>query len=179
MSDKVKTGENAKTTSPCTGSPSWPNAPSPSKNPLSTMEWANGLEKDKFGCTRNDAQGNKKFHAGIDIKAAVGTDCFAVEDAKVESVGSGATLGSWVSISYKKDGKTYGVAYCHLKPGSAAVAEGDSVNAGAVLAKTGASGNVGNDEPHLHLEIQDQVWVAYNDAVSRSKHGINPNGWIS
>ena len=179
MAEKDTADNKSITTNPCSGSPTWPEAPSPSKNPMTTMEWANGSEKDKFGCTRKDAAGKKKFHAGIDIKAAVGTDCYAVEDCKVESVGSGASLGSWVSISFTKDGKKYGVAYCHLQTGSAAVSEGDNVTAGTVLAKTGKSGNVGDDEPHLHLEIQDQVWVAYGDAASRSEHGINPNGWMS
>lgn len=162
---------------PCDNSPSWPVAPSPSTNPLATMAWANNAEKDKFGCTRTDSGGAKKFHAGIDLKASVGTDCYSVEDAKVTSVGYGVDLGKWVAIKYTKGEKTYGVAYCHLSEQS--VVEGASIAAGAKIGKTGKTGNVGSDEPHLHLEIQDSEWVAYSDASSRSKHGINPNSWVS
>lgn len=119
------------------------------------MEWANGKTKDKFGCTRDNGT---KFHAGIDIKAAVGTDCYAVEKATVTSVGFGNDLGKWVAIQFSVDEKTYGVAYCHLSQTS--VSEGDQVSAGQRVGKTGTTGNVGTDQPHLHLEIQSQQWVA-------------------
>jgi len=80
----------------CDSNPTWDIAPKPSKNPLSEMKWANDLEKDKFGCTRKDAAGKKKFHGGIDIKASVGTDCYATEDAVVTAIGYGADLGKYV-----------------------------------------------------------------------------------
>jgi hypothetical protein len=158
---------------PCDNPPNWPEAPAPTKYPLATMNWATGTPKDKFGCTRN---GGKKFHAGIDVKAVVGTKCFATEDGKVEEVGYGEEVGSYVSISFKKDGKTYGVAYCHLK--KAAVKKGDLVKAGDTLGETGVTGNAEPSNPHLHLEVQDQVWVAYADAADRSKHALNPNSYV-
>jgi murein DD-endopeptidase MepM/ murein hydrolase activator NlpD len=161
---------------PCDNPPVWPQAPKPSHNPLASMQWASGQDKDKFGCTRKDAQGKAKFHAGIDIKASVGTDCHAIEDSKVEEVSYGADLGKYVSISYAKDNKTYGVVYCHLSVQS--VKKGESVKAGDLLGKTGVTGNAEASNPHLHLEIQDQVWVGYPDATSRSKHGLNPNHWL-
>jgi murein DD-endopeptidase MepM/ murein hydrolase activator NlpD len=161
------------TANPCDNAPNWPSAPAPTKNPLTKMEWATGLLKDKFGCTRS---GNGKFHAGIDIKAAVGTPCFAVEDAKVETIGYGKDVGSYVTISFKKDEKTYGVAYCHLSMRT--VKEGAMVKAGEKLGETGISGNADPDNPHLHLEIQDQVWVGYADAEERSRHGVNPNSYL-
>ena len=137
------------------------------------MEWATGALKDKFGCTRNSGS---KFHAGIDIKAELGTDCFATERSKVEEVGYGTDLGKYVSISFKKEGKTYGVAYCHLSKTS--VKKGDSVEAGQKIGKTGKTGNASEDNPHLHLEVQDQVWVAYDTADERSEHGLNPNSYV-
>lgn len=161
---------------PCDSTTSWTKAPKPSHNPLAVMKWATGQEQDKFGCTRKDAQGKKKFHAGLDLQAPIGTKCFAVEDAKVEDVGSGADLGKWVSISFTKNGKTFGVAYTHLSKQS--VKNGDNVKAGAELGETGDSGNAAGETPHLHLEVQDQVWVAYASAADRSKHGLDPNDWV-
>ena len=159
---------------PCDNAPNWPAAPNPLRNPLKVMEWATGKQKDKFGCTRD---GGTKFHAAIDIKAAVGTECYAVSDAKVEEVGYGDDVGTYVSISYKIGAQIIGVAYCHLS--KTQVKKGDTVTAGAVLGKTGTSGNADPAEPHLHLEYQKQVWVAYADASDRSKITMNPNSLIS
>lgn len=158
---------------PCDKPSTYTMAPKPSKDPLTVMAWATGTPKDKFGCTRD---AGKKFHAGIDIKAAIGTECYAVEDAKVEEVGSGDEVGLYVSLSYTRAGKTYGVAYCHLSKRS--VTKGDSVKAGDVIGKTGTSGNAEVGNPHLHLEVQDQIWVAYADAESRAKHSLNSNSYM-
>ena len=158
---------------PCANPPAWPLAPAPKKKPLDVMEWATGRLKDQFGCTRD---GGAKFHAGIDIKAAIGTPCYAVEDAKVRAVGSGTDLGKYVTISFQKDGKTYGVAYCHLRKQS--VEEGDDVKAGDKLGETGITGNAEAENPHLHFDMQDQIWVGYEDAAERSKHGVNTNSYV-
>lgn len=161
-------------TGPCPNANGWTVAPKPTHNPLENMEWANGTQKDKFGCTRN---GGNKFHAGIDIKAEKGTDCFATEDSKVTEVGFGTEVGTYVAISYKKGSKTYGVAYCHLSKTS--VTKNQQIKAGDKIGETGRSGNVPiGDQSHLHLEVQDQVWVAYDDAEERSNHSLNPNNWI-
>ena len=162
----------------CDNNPTWNLAPQPSKNPLAKMVWANDLEKDKFGCTRKDIGGKKKFHGGIDIKASVGTDCFAIEDGVVTAIGFGDDLGKYVAIKFKKDGKEFGVAYCHLSKHDI-LKEGDKVKAGVVVGKTGKTGNVGSDEPHLHLEVHDQEWLTYDDEVKRSAHSLNPNNYIS
>ena len=158
---------------PCEDPPVWPSAPSPSVTPLKVMEWSSGTTKDQFGCSRDSG---KKFHAGIDIKAPVGTPCYAMENAKVEEVGFGEDVGKYVSISFKKAGKDYGVAYCHLK--NTSVKKGASVKAGDQVGDTGITGNADASNPHLHLEIQDQVWIAYANAADRSVHGINPNNYI-
>jgi murein DD-endopeptidase MepM/ murein hydrolase activator NlpD len=138
------------------------------------MEWATGTLKDRFGCTRNSCT---KFHAGIDIKATVGTACYATEDGKVEEVGYGKDLGKYVSISFNKDGKTYGVAYCHLSKRS--VSKGATVAAGQKLGETGIMGNADSSNPHLHLEVQGQIFVAYDNAFVRSKHSLDSNSYIS
>jgi lysozyme len=164
-------------TSVCDSGPTWLEAPTPTKSPLSEMKWANDLEKDKFGCTRNDAVGNKKFHGGIDIKAAIGTNCFATEDSVVTAIGYGNDLGKYVAIKFTKDGKTYGVAYCHLSKHDI-LSIGDNVTAGTVVGKTGKTGNVGTDASHLHLEVHNTEWKAYDNDADRSAHSLNPNNYI-
>lgn len=137
------------------------------------MKWATGTQKDKFGCTRD---AGTKFHAAIDLEAAEGTLCFAVADAKVEEVGYGKEVGKYVSISYKVGLQTIGVAYCHLSKPLAA--KGATLKAGAIIGKTGTTGNASGGVPHLHLEIQNQVWVAYELADDRSKHALNSNSYM-
>lgn len=129
--------------------------------------------KDKFGCTRN---GRAKFHAGVDLGAQVGTPCYAVAAGRIEEVGFGRDLGRYVSLSFVLKGRIYGVAYCHLE--NTTVAKGDNVTAGDKLGLTGITGNASADNPHLHLEVQDQVWVAYADAASRARHALDPNAWV-
>jgi hypothetical protein len=161
----------------CESSPTWDTAPKPSKNPLTEMKWANDLDKDRFGCTRKDAAGKKKFHGGIDIRANVGTDCYAIEDGKVTARGYGDDLGKYIAIKFEKDGKVYGAGYCHLSNYDI-VKIGDTVTAGQLIGKTGKTGNVGSDNPHLHLEVHDQEWLTYEDEVKRSAHSLNPNDYI-
>lgn len=169
---------NEKKASVCDSSPTWNNAPKPAINPLRTMKWANDLEKDKFGCTRKDAAGKKKFHGGIDLKASVGTDCYATEDkSTVTAIGYGDDFGKYVALKFTKGGKTYGVAYCHLSKHDI-LKVGDIVNKETVIGKTGKTGNVGSDEPHLHLEVHDQEWLTYEDEAKRSAHSLNPNSYV-
>lgn len=175
MSDETPSASNfALTANPCDNPPKWPPAPAPTKNPLAVMQWATGQKKDKFGCTRD---AGKNFHAGIDIKAAIGTPCFSTEDATVKDVGTFGELGLCVGISFTKSGDVYGVAYCHLKKASVKV--GESLKAGQQVGECGISGNAEPENPHLHLEVQNQVWVAYNNSADRSKYGLNPNSYIS
>lgn len=165
--------EDSPVTAVCPNPAGWTAAPLPTHSPLKTMSWANDLPKDKFGCTRNSGA---KFHGGIDLKADVGTECYATEDCVVKDVGFGTELGTYVGISFKKGGTTYGVGYCHLSETSVSI--GDNLKAGSKLGKTGKSGNVGTDTPHLHLEVHNKVWAGYSDDAARSAVSLNPNGYV-
>jgi murein DD-endopeptidase MepM/ murein hydrolase activator NlpD len=147
------------------------------------MKWATGQTKDKFGCTRRDGAGNKKFHAGIDLDANVGTECFATEAGTINIVRTGVSdgdsskaLGNYVGVEFKKAGKTYGAGYCHLK--TVSVSRGASVTAGQSLGTTGISGNASVSNPHLHLEIHDKAWRPYATASERAKHTLDPNDYV-
>lgn len=95
-------------------------------------------------------------HEGVDMRAAVGTPLYSTEDkgeiVKVANQANGA--GNYLRIRYDRpDGKSYQVTYMHLD--SINVKEGDKVNAGEIIGKTGKSG--GKDMPaHLHMEVRDE-----------------------
>jgi|GEM_PF-6626200 len=72
----------------------------------------------------------------------------------------------------------FGVAYCHLSQHDI-LNVGNNITSGTVVGKTGKTGNVGTDEPHLHLEVQNQEWVAYASDAERSAHSLNSNNYIS
>lgn len=93
-------------------------------------------------------------HEGIDMRAAVGTPLYATEDNGVVAfAGKGSGAGNYVTIKYQRpEGKSYEVKYMHLD--SFNVKEGDKVNAGAVIGKTGKTGGIG--KPHLHMEVRDE-----------------------
>jgi murein DD-endopeptidase MepM/ murein hydrolase activator NlpD len=83
-------------------------------------------------------------HRGIDIAAPVGTDVRASAPGVVAFAGSVA--GSlWVSIDHLDGVRT---SYGYLS--SIAVAEGDPVTRGRVIAASGA-GHPGSPIPHLHF----------------------------
>lgn len=65
--------------------------------------------------------------------------------------GAAGLAGNYVVIRLA-EGRGY-VALVHLKRGSPAVAPGDAVRTGDVLAACGNSGN--STEPHLHLQVMD------------------------
>lgn len=93
-------------------------------------------------------------HEGIDMRASVGTPLYATEDNGVVTfAGQGRGAGNYVIIKYERpEGKSYEVKCMHLD--SFNVKEGDKVNAGAVIGKTGNTGGIG--QSHLHMEVRDE-----------------------
>ena len=85
-----------------------------------------------------------KGHRGIDIGAAIGTDVKAAAPGVVAFAGSVAGA-LWVSIDHPDGVRT---SYGYLS--SIAVAKGDLVARGEVIAASGA-GHPGSQIPHLHF----------------------------
>ena len=100
-----------------------------------------------FGDRVSPVNGEKKFHSGTDFRVAVGTPVRAVAFGKVSFTGTREGYGLVVEIDHGGDRKT---RYAHLQ--SAAVAVGDTVNAGQVIAASGVSG-IATVPPHLHFEV--------------------------
>ena len=93
-----------------------------------------------------DQSGKYDFHAGVDFHVPEGTKIHAVKAGTVEKAiqwdGEDGS-GTWVLIDHGDGEKS---AYLHLSKLS--VREGESVDAGEVV---GRSGSTGNTIPHLHF----------------------------
>lgn len=90
-------------------------------------------------------------HTGEDYACPVGSLAVAVSWGTVIAVGItswGPAYGQMVVIRTGDNSHDY--AYCHLS--STSVAVGDKVRPGAVVGRTGATGNVTG--PHLHFEAR-------------------------
>lgn len=88
----------------------------------------------------------KKMHYGIDIITNVGTPVKASGKGKVVFVGQRGGYGLAVEIDH---GFGYRTVYGHLS--SAKVKQGQEVNRGDIIARTGNSGL--SSGPHLHYEV--------------------------
>lgn len=87
-----------------------------------------------------------KMHNGVDIIADVGTPVKATGKGTVVFVGNNPGFGLDVEIDH---GFGYRTVYAHLS--SAKVKEGQKVNRGDIIARTGNSGL--SSGPHLHYEV--------------------------
>lgn len=106
------------------------------------------------------------FHSGIDIPAERGTQISAAADGTVTEAGFSAERGNYLVLDH---GKGLTTLYGHCQ--ELLAVEGDDVEAGAVIAKVGATGMATG--AHLHFEVRQdgeaQNPVAYFDAGIRAK----------
>lgn len=87
------------------------------------------------------------YHTGIDIACPTGTPVHATIGGDVRMNRSwGAAYGTYVVINDDVDGSDWG--YCHLS--EILVRDGQRVETGQVIARSGQTGNA--DGAHLHLE---------------------------
>lgn len=91
--------------------------------------------------------GERSFHYGIDLRAAVGTSIYAADGGEVTFVGSQSGYGKLIIIRHDNGDLTY---YAHLN--SFSVKKGERVYKGQLIAKSGKTGRVTG--PHLHFEIR-------------------------
>lgn len=114
-----------------------------------------------FGWVRNEG---KKFHAGWDLEASVGTNVFSVADGVVVKVRHDAprahvanSYGNKIILKFNFKCKVYYAFYAHLD--AVFVREGVAVKKGVLLGTAGKTGNAWNrtdpSEDHLHFEIRE------------------------
>ena len=104
----------------------------------------------RFGYRKDPFTGETKFHGGLDIGAPEGTPIIAAANGTVIVANStdswGGGYGYYVKI---KHNETYSTVYAHCS--RIAVANGQDVKQGEVIAYVGTTGNsTGN---HLHFEV--------------------------
>ncbi len=105
-----------------------------------------GRVTSPFGYRVHPINDVESFHYGIDIAAAEGTDIRAFADGKVIYAGTGEINGKYMKIEHA-DG--FVSLYAHLSAFEVCV--GDTVAAGQVIARSGATGKVTG--PHLHFQL--------------------------
>ena len=89
----------------------------------------------------------QSFHRAVDFAASVGTTVFTPASGTVARVWTDTSCGNGLRITHA-DG--YETVYCHLS--QVLVAQGEPVQAGCAVAKTGNTGRTTG--PHLHYGIK-------------------------
>jgi peptidoglycan hydrolase FlgJ len=99
-----------------------------------------------FGWRSDPFRGGRKFHNGVDLRAAYGTEVPTAAPGKVTFAGERGAYGLLVVVEHPNGVET---RYAHLS--STAVQPGDSVAAGQTIGRVGSSGR--STGPHLHFEV--------------------------
>lgn len=140
----------------------------PVKHPRIRCNKASNL----YGPVRHYADGSIRWHRGFDYYAPKGTPVYSVGNGVVSLIQNHPDFGLCVLVTHKRPKATYYSFYAHLS--SISVKYGEIVKKGAVLGKSGVTGNAynmsGQDE-HLHFEYR-----------TSPKHGdrkqLNPNAIV-
>lgn len=107
-----------------------------------------GPKSSDYGYRRNPFGGlSSEFHAGIDLKGAVGDPIYATGDGIINRCDFYGGYGNAVVIDHKSG---YQSLYGHLS--GVNVTEGQQVKAGDIIGFLGSTGR--STGPHLHYEIR-------------------------
>lgn len=98
-----------------------------------------------FGWREHPVEGGNKFHYGVDLGAASGTDILAFADGEVYASGESSSLGNYVMLRHEGG---YMTLYAHC---SKITTAGGQVAMGDKIAEVGATGLTTG--PHLHFEL--------------------------
>jgi murein DD-endopeptidase MepM/ murein hydrolase activator NlpD len=90
--------------------------------------------------------GQPRFHRGVDLRAAYGSQVTSVAPGRVVWAGDQKGYGTTVVVEH---GDGWCTRYAHLS--TLAVKAGDVVSAGQEIGRAGSSGR--STGPHLHFEV--------------------------
>lgn len=120
----------------------------PSIFPLKYRRISDFYISSKFGYRRHPIKGVLRFHNGIDIPAAYGTQVYATASGRVEQISfQKAGLGLYVSVRHPYGFTTL---YGHLSEVN--VYKGQKIKQGSILGFVGITGETTG--PHLHYIIR-------------------------
>lgn len=105
-----------------------------------------GGVSSSFGWRADPFTGESRFHRGLDLRAAYGTEVPAAAAGTVVFAGERGTYGTLVVVRHERGVET---RYAHLS--ATAVREGERVEAGTAIGRVGSSGR--SAAPHLHFEV--------------------------
>jgi murein DD-endopeptidase MepM/ murein hydrolase activator NlpD len=100
-----------------------------------------------FGYRIHPIYGDRRLHAGIDMRGANGTPIYASAPGEVVFAGTRGGYGSTVIIDHGG-----GIATLYAHQSKLAVAAGDEVARGQVIGAVGSTGF--STGPHLHFEVR-------------------------
>lgn len=99
-----------------------------------------------YGWRNDPIYHTRRFHAGMDFTAPIGTDVYATGNGSVSFIGWKQGYGNCVIINH---GFNYETLYAHLS--KSLVKKGQKVTRGDVIARVGNTGK--STGPHLHYEV--------------------------
>lgn len=114
--------------------------------PFATVVPVSGYTSSGFGFRMHPIQNTVKFHYGTDFAAGSGTDILAFADGTVLAAGQDAGYGNYIKVDH---GNGFVTLYGHCS--ALLASQGDTVTAGQVIARVGATGQATG--PHLHFEL--------------------------
>ena len=133
-----------------TESPSVPVAFSTSTTAVSAAEPMRlplaGAQSSGFGWRADPFHGTRRFHSGMDLKAAYGTEVPAAAAGTVSFAGAQGGYGLSVVVDHANGTQT---RYAHLS--SLSVKAGEEVASGSFVGRVGSTGR--STGPHLHFEV--------------------------
>lgn len=100
-----------------------------------------------YGIRIDPVYKSRKFHAGLDFAAKMGTPIFATADGKVEYADKKSGYGNVVDINH---GYNYTTRYAHME--KILVKAGQNVKRGEMIGLVGSTGK--STGPHLHYEVR-------------------------
>lgn len=128
----------------------------------------------QFGSYRKLATGMRYFHTGLDLRAWTGTTIQAMGEGQIVLARGFQVPGNAVYLNH---GNNIFSKYFHMS--ALSVEEGQRIQKGQELGKSGATGRV--EGPHLHWEVSwrgistdPQEFVALSNKFCTHKLALNP-----
>ena len=105
-----------------------------------------GTLTSSFGYREHPVEGEERFHYGVDIGAAAGTEIGCFADGTVTAVGESSSYGKYITVSHQGG---FSTLYAHCS--KILASSGDTVKEGEAIAEVGETGIATG--PHLHFEL--------------------------